>query len=130
MAAAAYNMGATKMTEEIRNQKTNNYYEMNLNEETSRYVFRLVAIKEILTNPEKFGFYLTPEDTYPPLATYRLDTINSSIPSLADYALSKGITYRMLKVYNPWLLDSQLENPAGKTFMIKLPIDTVSSNRY
>jgi hypothetical protein len=103
---------------------------MNLNEETSRYVFRLVAIKEILTNPEKFGFYLTPEDTYPPLATYRLDTINSSIPSLADYALSKGITYRMLKVYNPWLLDSQLENPAGKTFMIKLPIDTVSSNRY
>lgn len=121
MAAAAYNLGATKMTEEIRNQKTNNYYEMNLNEETSRYIFRLVAIKEILTNPEQFGFYLAPEDGYPPLEPYRLDTIQNSISSLADYAQSKGITYRMLKVYNPWLLDSQLDNPAGKTFLIKLP---------
>mgnify|MGYP001548849366 FL=1 len=121
MAAAAYNLGATKMSEEIRNQKTNNYYEMNLNEETSRYIFRLVAIKEILTYPEKFGFYLTPEDVYPPLEPHYIDTIQNSIPSLADYAQSKGITYRMLKVYNPWLLDSKLDNPNGKTFLIKLP---------
>lgn len=122
MAAAAYNLGATKMTEEIRSQKTNNYYEMNLNEETSRYVFRLVAIKEILTHPGEFGFYLTPEDGYPPLEPYRNDTIQNSISSLADYAQSKGITYRMLKVYNPWLLDSKLDNSNEKTFVIKLPI--------
>jgi membrane-bound lytic murein transglycosylase D len=123
MAAAAYNLGATKMTSEIRNQKTNNYYEMNLNEETSRYIFRLVAIKEILTNPEKFGFYLTSEDIYPPLEPYHIDTVQNSIPSLADYAKSKGITYRMLKVYNPWLLDSRLDNPSGKTYLIKLPLN-------
>ncbi len=121
LSAAAYNMGGPRLKREMETQRANNYYDLNLNDETSRYVFRLVAIKEILKNPDAFGFYLNDEDGYPPMSDYKIAEVNGPIASLGDFAMEHGTTYRMLKVYNPWLISSRLTNRAHKTYQIKIP---------
>ena len=97
------------------------YYDLNLNAETARYIFRLVAIKEILTRPDDFGFYLEQEDGYPPLDNYKTIAVTSSISNLGDFAIEHGTTYRMLKVYNPWLIDSRLTVRPGQEYEIRIP---------
>ena len=121
LTAAAYNAGLSRITREMEEQRALDYFDLNLNAETSRYVFRLVAIKEILSRPQDFGFYLDNEERYPPLEDYRIVTVDSTIESLGDFAREQGTTYRMLKVYNPWLLDSKLPNRSGKAYEIKVP---------
>ncbi len=121
LAAAAYNVGGTKLSSELKTQRTENYYDLNLNDETSRYIFRLVAIKEILKNPNAFGFYLDEADGYPPMSDYKIVEVSGSIENLGDFAVEQGTTYRMLKVFNPWLLTSRLSNRARKTYQIKIP---------
>lgn len=121
LAAAAYNMGETRMARELEHQRTDNYYDMNLNSETSRYVFRIVAIKEILSDPSRFGFYLDESDGYEPLDDYRIVTVEQSIPNLGDFAAEHGTTYRMLKVYNPWLISHTLTVSSGNSYEIKIP---------
>ncbi len=121
LAAAAYNMGGPRLKREMEAQRAKNYYDLNLNEETSRYVFRLIAIKEIMKNPRDFGFYLEEDDGYAPLGDYKMVEVNTPIESLYDFATSHGITYRMLKVYNPWLISTKLTNKARKTYQIKIP---------
>jgi hypothetical protein len=91
-----------------------------MNDETSRYVFRLMAIKEIMSNPEQYGFYLDPEDLYQPLDDYYEVRVEKSVPSWSDFAEEHGITYRMLKVYNPWLRDKKLTVIKNK-YLVKVP---------
>ncbi len=121
LAAAAYNMGANGLNKELGNQKSGNYYDLNLSEETNRYVFRVVAIKEVLENPGKYGFDLDENKYYPPLDKFSLVTVDSAIPDLGDFAAQHGTTYRMLKLYNPWLRSWKLSNPKGKVYDIKIP---------
>lgn len=121
MAAAAYNVGPTKLKREAATQRANDYYDLNLNQETSRYIFRLVAIKEIISNPKKFGFYLDTEDYYAPLDNYNEVEVTGAIENLGDFAVKYGTSYRMLKVYNPWLRSSKLTNSKRKTYKIKIP---------
>ncbi len=121
LAAAAYNMGGTRLAKEIKSQKMQDYYDLNLNQETSQYLFRLVAIKEILKNPRAFGFIIEEEDFYLPMDDFITVEIKTSIENLGDFANKHGISYRMLKVYNPWLLTYKLTNPKRKTYQIKLP---------
>jgi len=121
LAAAAYNMGPTGLKSELTRQKFNNYYDLNLNHETGRYVFRIVAIKEILNNPENYGFELGLEDQYNELPEYSILSMNDPIPNLGDFAKKYGTTYRMIKVYNPWLTSYKLTNSARKTYKIKVP---------
>lgn len=121
LAAAAYNMGDTRLRKELDMQKTDNYYDLNLSDETSRYVFRILAVKEILQDPQAFGFIIEPQQLYAPLDKYQIVEVNSSIPDLGAFAVEHGITYRMLKVYNPWLRTSRLTNKTGKTYEIKIP---------
>ncbi len=121
LTAAAYNMGARGLSNEMENQKFDNFYDLNLNDETNRYIFRIVAIKEVLEHPEKYGFDLRKEQFYPPLDKFALVTVDTSIGSLGDFAKQFGISYRMLKLYNPWLRDWKLSNPKGKTYDIKIP---------
>ena len=121
LAAAAYNMGGPRLKKEMQLQRANNYYDLNLNDETSRYVFRVVAIKEVLQNPDAFGFYLEPNEGYPPLSNYKTVEVKEAIENLGDFALQHGTTYRMLKVYNPWLISSKLSNKTRKTYEIKIP---------
>jgi len=103
LAAAAYNMGNTRLRKEIAVQRTKSYYDMNLNQETMKYVLRIVAIKEILSHPEQFGFYVNAEDKYAPF-DYITTTVTKTIPNLGDFAIQNGTTYRMIKLLNPWLL--------------------------
>ncbi len=121
LAAAAYNMGGPSLKKSLAEQKGTSYYDLNLNAETNRYVFRIVALKEIMSSPEKYGFYLESSEGYAPLDAYRELTIDTSIADLGQFAIDNGTTYRMLKVYNPWLITNSLSNPSGKTYIIRLP---------
>jgi hypothetical protein len=121
MAAASFNMGTNGIEKQMARQKTNNYYNLVLGDETSRYIARIIAIKTILQHPENYGFAITKEDLYPPLPTYEI-TINGPVNDLADYAIEKGINYKILKMYNPWLRDNVLTNKAGRTYTIEMPV--------
>ena len=122
LAAAAYNSGSSRVSGNLKSQKETSYYDLNMNQETSRYLFRIIALKEILSNPANFGFQLNSEDLYPPLTDYSIVDFNEPVPSWADFAKQYGISYRMLKVYNPWILDSSFRNVSGsKTYGVKIP---------
>ena len=118
--AAAYNVGQGSLSKNLSEQKESSYYDLSLNEETSRYLFRIIAIKEILKNPEDFGFYIDSDSKYrfPPLKTI---SISSNIASLADFAKDNGISYKILKFHNPWLINNKLTVKPGKEYFIKVP---------
>lgn len=120
LAAAAYNMGQTRLKKEMAAQRANTFYDLNLNKETSRYLFRLIAFKEIIQNPEDFGFNLGTAG-YQPLDDYAVVEVNTTIPNLGDFAQKYGTSYRMLKLYNPWLISTTLANKSGKQYFIKIP---------
>ncbi len=122
LAAAAYNMGNTATARVVSDQKTNNYYDLYLNPETARYMFRILAVKTIYENPTKYGFYFREKDFYPPLKTYNVDVDSSGI-DLVDFALAHDIPYKVLKQLNPWLRSNKLTNSAGNTYSIKLPLE-------
>jgi hypothetical protein len=119
-AAAAYNVGPTNYSRILRDQKQSSFYDLNINPETSRYIFRLIAIKEILSRPESFGFYINDEDTYAPLNDYKEVVVNESVDNWGDFAHNHGISYRMLKIYNPWLRDNKL-TVIKNTYKVKVP---------
>ena len=120
-AAGAYNVGPTKFTREMKSQGEQSYYNLNLNLETSRYVFRLLAIKEILKNPEQYGFYLDPADYYQPEVSLKDIVVNTTVPSWKEFAKKHGLTYRMLKFYNPWIIDNKL-TVINNTYKVKVPL--------
>lgn len=120
MAAAAYNMGETTLAKRVEEQKSNNYYDLHLNSETSRYVFRIIAIKEIMENPEQFGFFIKEEYLYDP-HNYTVIRVDQPINSLSDFAQQHGTSYRMVKVLNPWLISTSLKNVNGKVYEIRIP---------
>lgn len=121
LAAAAYNMGETGVARRLAEQKVHNYYDLNLNEETSRYVFRIIAIKEILSNPSAFGFNVPAEQLYPPMEEFYTVHVDGAVANLTDLALQHGTTYRMIKLFNPWLLNSSLVNKNKKRYEIRVP---------
>ena len=121
LAAASYNGGMTGVNKQIEIQKVSNYYDLLLNDETSRYVFRILALKEIMKNPEKFGFDIPKQELYELFPTRKIE-IDSTVNNLADLAISQGINYKILKIYNPWLRDSKLENKNKKKYSIEIPL--------
>lgn len=120
-AAAAYNTGPTRLSREMDAQKESSYYDLNLSEETMRYVFRIVALKEIMSFPDDYGFHITSSDTYPPMDDYYVIEIDYQIDDLADFAHKYGITYRQLKIYNPWMRTNKLPNKSRKLYFVKIP---------
>lgn len=120
LAAASYNMGMAGVNNQLGRQKVNNYYNLILNSETSRYIARIVAIKYILQDPEKYGFAIDEDEMYEPL-DFEEVTVSGSVADFADYAAEYGINYKILKTYNPWLRDNSLSNRKGKTYRIKIP---------
>ncbi|TDQ17205.1 transglycosylase-like protein with SLT domain [Algoriphagus boseongensis] len=118
--AASYNMGQTGFSKRQEEQLQSNYYDLYLNEETSRYLFRILAFKVIFENPGEFGFNLKEKDYYknPKFRTLKVD---SDIKNLANWAKSQGSNYKNLKLYNPWLRDRDLNVKRGKTYEIQLP---------
>lgn len=122
LAAAAYNGGLTGVNRQIEMQQVTNYYDLFLTEETARYVFRILALKEIMRNPQIYGFDVMPEELYQPIPVRKIE-VDSSIANLASFAKSQGINYKILKVHNPWLRDKKLNNPARRKYIIDIPTE-------
>jgi membrane-bound lytic murein transglycosylase D len=120
MVAAAYNVGLTGLKTQVIRQKTTNYYDLLLNAETSRYVFRLVAVKEIYENPVRYGYKIEKKDLYKEIPTYTVK-VDTAVSDFAGFAQSMKINYKMLKTFNPWLREAYLENGAKKTYYIQIP---------
>jgi hypothetical protein len=120
MAAASYNMGRRGLIRQVNRQKENNYYDLLLNSETARYVYRILAIKLILENPNKYGFHVRSQDLYHPVPVYEVK-VDTAVTDFADFAKKYDINYKILKYFNPWLRDSFLTNSSGKEYLIKIP---------
>lgn len=118
--AASYNMGIAGLTRRKNEQRVPDYYNLFLNEETSRYIFRVLAIKDIFENPNKYGFALQNDDLYS-MPVMRELSVSSSIDNLADWALKHNSNYKELKIYNPWLRSNNLTVRKGSTYKILLP---------
>lgn len=121
VAAASYNAGLNGIQRQYTRQKMDCYYDLLFGEETGRYVYRILAIKTILQQPEKYGFCLQPNELYPPMATIDY-AVSGPIADFADFAQKFGTTYKELKDLNPWLRQSSLDNKLGKTYVVKLPL--------
>ncbi len=122
LAAAAYNAGNYRIARNLERQQVNDYYDLLLNSETSRYVFRIVALKEILSNPKKYGFEFEDEDLYT-LSKTKLVHVDTVITNIASFAKGFGMNYKELKLYNPWLRENKLNNKTRRLYKIKIPIE-------
>ncbi len=119
-AAASYNCGQGGYNSQATFQGTKNYYNLNLPEETNKYIFRILTFKYLLENAAELGFDVKDDEKYAPIP-YRTVTINSSIPNLASFAMNHGINYKILRAYNPWIKGRSLTAGKGKTYVIRLP---------
>ena len=122
VAAASYNGGMSGLQNYITFQQSSDYYNLWLTDETARYVFRILALKEIMKNPEKYGYLIPKEELYPKINTKRI-TVDSTITNLSTFAISQGINYKILKTHNQWLRDKKLDNPAKKVYEIEIPLE-------
>lgn len=120
MAAASYNMGTNGIDDQIERQKTENYYNLVLGIETSRYIARIVAFKYIMQNSKAYGFDIKDDELYKPLKSFEI-ILDSSVNDFADYSIALGLNYKILKLYNPWLRDNSLSNRNQKVYKIKIP---------
>ena len=121
MAAASYNVGVRGLERQVDRQKADNYYDLLLNTETGRYLYRTIAIKEILSKPAQYGFHFRPKDLYQPYETYDI-TVDTAVSDFANFAFEQGVNYKILKILNPWLRDTYITNPEKKEYIIKLPV--------
>ncbi|MCX7880105.1 MAG: lytic transglycosylase domain-containing protein [Ignavibacteria bacterium] len=119
LAAAAYNMGFTNLADNIQFQGSNNYFELFLNEETWRFVFRILIIKELMVNHKKYGFDIPPAEYYHPIRTKKI-VWKDEIPNLAEWAREQGTTYIWVKYLNPWILKRKLPKPKDY-YLIEIP---------
>ena len=122
LAAAAYNAGNRGVSSKMETQMVSSYYDLLLGDETERYLLRIVALKEILSNPEKYGFVFEKEDLYN-LTPTRIIEVNTPIANIAQYSKDLGINYKIMKLHNPWLRENTLENKSGKAYQLKIPIE-------
>jgi len=120
MAAASYNSGRSGILKQMNKQKVTNYYDLLLGEETSRYVFRIIAAKEILSHPKNYGFIYEQNDLYTHIDTYTVK-VDSVITNIANFAKYYGINYKELKALNPWLRENMLNNASKKKYEVTLP---------
>ena len=120
LTAAAYNAGPGAINKYLGIQQVDDYYDLLLGQETGRYVFRIMAIKEILSHPEKYGFDIDKEKMYTTVPTFEVE-IDAPIFSIADFAQQYEITYKVLKRHNPWLREPHLNNKSNKKYTIEIP---------
>ena len=120
LVAASYNAGIGGMNRQIEVQDSKNYYDLLLNEETSRYVFRILALKLVVSEPEKYGFRMSEREKYP-IIPFSEVKVTGSVNSFTDFARANNVNYKLLKQFNPWLRQPYLKNPKGKTYIVKIP---------
>ncbi|GAF05187.1 lytic transglycosylase domain-containing protein [Saccharicrinis fermentans] len=128
LVAASYNAGKAGISRQLDRQQASDYYNLLLGEETGRYVYRIIALKEILSTPDKYGFYVDEEDLYAHLKTGAV-SVDSSIHNIASFAKKYDISYKELKDLNPWLRDNKLTNSRKKTYKIDLPVSALNTQK-
>jgi len=120
MAAASYNIGLSGLDEQMEIQKEANYYDLLLNDETARYIFRITALKLVMSEPSRYGFEIAPEEAYKPVP-YMEVKIDSAVTSFEQFSRHFDTNYKMLKFLNPWLRKPFLTNSNGKEYIIRVP---------
>lgn len=120
MVAASYNAGVSGMNRQIDVQDSKNYYDLLLNEETARYIYRILALKLIINEPLKYGFKVSDEEKYPIIPVTDVK-VAGSVESFTEFARANKINYKLLKQFNPWLRKPFLKNPLNKIYIVKIP---------
>lgn len=120
LVAASFNSGIRRLNMFLKEQKVNSYYDLLMSDETERYIFRILAFKAILENPEKYGIYVSKNLEYQPFK-YKIVVVDKSVDSWADFALEHDITYMLLKIFNPWLRSNSLKVKKGEFYEVKIP---------
>lgn len=123
LAAASYNAGMNKISKETVRQNESQYYHMNFGMETGRYVYRILALKQILSHPTDYGFHLRKGDLYEPFVTREVE-VDSTIEELSVFAKKYGMNYKELKIYNPWLRQAYLPDESRRVYRIKIPVNS------
>ncbi len=120
LAAASYNRGINGIKKKLANQKVDNYYDLLLGSETKRYIFRVLAMKMILSNPLNYGYNYNEKDLYK-FEKVREFEVDTAISNLAIFSKKMGINYKILKIHNPWLIQNHLNNRSRKLYYVKIP---------
>ena len=121
LAAASYNMGRTALRKQIEMQQEKTYFDLQLNEETARYIFRIIAVKLVIENPQQYGFFIEPNELYPPYLFTKVE-VNFQIQDIVDFAKQNQTSYKILKMLNPWLRKNSLKTtPSKKNYIINIP---------
>ena len=118
--AASYNAGMQKLSNELSKQKVDNSFDLYLVQETSRYVFRIIAYKLVMESPKRYGYRFSRQNLWQPVAYTTVD-VTGSVASWVDWAKAKGITYAQLREANPWIRSTKLTNASGKTYKVRTP---------
>jgi len=119
-AAAAYNAGPAGISRRLESQNVNSYYDLLLGQETGRYVFRILALKEIMSHPKQYGFNYRDQDLYTHIPTYKVE-VDTAVTDFVKFAEHFGINYKILKIHNPWLREPHLNNKSRKQYYIDIP---------
>jgi hypothetical protein len=127
LAAAAYNAGNTGISRRLKEQNVDDYYDLLLGEETGRYMFRIVALKEILNNPVKYGFNFNERHLYKTIPTYNVE-VDTAVTDFTKFAERFGINYKVLKIHNPWLREPHLNNNSRKKYTLQIPKEGIYKN--
>lgn len=120
LVAASFNAGTRRLNKFLKEQKVHSYYDLLMADETERYIFRILAFKTILSNPEKYGIYVSKDLEYQPFR-YKVVVVDKSVDNWADFAIEHDITYKLLKIFNPWLHSNSLKVKHGESYEIKIP---------
>jgi len=121
LAAASYNAGRAGIRRELTRQGVSNYYDLLLNEETSRYVFRILAVKRLLEEPQQYGFQYNSDHLYQWIPTRKVK-VDTAVRDFVAFAEKFGINYKILKIHNPWLREGHLNNASRKEYTIDIPL--------
>jgi len=123
LAIASYNRGVGGVRSDLKWQESSDYFDSYMNNETGRYIFRLMAIKLIMENPKDYGYDLSKMELYEPYKTKTI-TVFGGIKDISKWAIEKGVNYKIVKILNPWILNNSL--PANKSFDILLPTENMN----
>ncbi len=119
LAAASYNAGIRGVSKQLERQAVSSYYDLLLGEETGRYMFRIVALKEIMTHPKKYGFNFLEKDLYSVIPTYKVK-VDTAVSNFVKFAEKYDLNYKQLKIHNPWLRESFLNNNSRKVYTLEI----------
>ena len=120
LAAASYNAGVAGVSKKLERQKVSSYYDLLLGQETGRYMFRIVALKEIMTHPKKYGFNFSEKHLYASIPTYKVE-VDTAVSDFVNFALKFELNYKQLKIHNPWLRENFLNNKSNKMYYLEIP---------